>query len=76
MTVDDYARLLILQKGRCAICKKRGSGHRGRKVLSIDHDHRTGRVRGLLCHPCNMAVGHLRDSPLNALNAALYLLHT
>ena len=52
--VDDaeYARLLEAQGGGCAIC---GSKPKTRR-LHVDHDHATGRVRGLLCHRCNRAL--------------------
>lgn len=54
----DYARLYELQGGRCAICR-RATGATRR--LSIDHDHATEEVRGLLCRPCNDLLGHARD---------------
>lgn len=49
ITDDDYARLLAAQGGCCAIC---GNPPRTRR-LHTDHDHATGRVRGLLCYRCN-----------------------
>ena len=48
-TEADYERLLLEQDGGCAIC---GAAPKTRR-LHVDHDHRTGRVRGLLCHSCN-----------------------
>jgi hypothetical protein len=48
----DYAALLEAQEGGCAIC---GNSPKTRR-LSVDHDHATGRVRGLLCHRCNRAL--------------------
>ncbi|MCX4912876.1 endonuclease VII domain-containing protein [Streptomyces sp. NBC_00687] len=54
----DYDRLYALQGGRCPICL-RATGKTRR--LSIDHDHATGDVRGLLCRPCNTLLGHARD---------------
>ncbi|WP_431818631.1 endonuclease VII domain-containing protein [Gordonia jacobaea] len=44
-----YDALLVAQGGRCAICWAKPRGRR----LAVDHDHETGRVRGLLCEPCN-----------------------
>lgn len=49
VTDDAYARLLAAQGGGCAIC---GATPKTRR-LHVDHDHRTGAVRGLLCHRCN-----------------------
>lgn len=54
----EYELLYQLQGGRCAICQ-RATGATRR--LSVDHDHKTGRVRGLLCRPCNTMLGHARD---------------
>jgi len=58
------------QSGCCAICKilkepwQPGGGVRGRyRFLVVDHDHTTGRVRGLLCFSCNLAIGHFHDDP-------------
>jgi Recombination endonuclease VII len=52
VTDSDYAALLALQGGGCAIC---GNPPKTRR-LDVDHDHKTGRVRGLLCHRCNRAL--------------------
>jgi hypothetical protein len=49
ITSDDYATLLEAQEGRCAICGARPKSKR----LAVDHDHKTGAVRGLLCSRCN-----------------------
>jgi hypothetical protein len=56
LTVEAYQLLLREQAGACAICGRTAN-------LTVDHDHRTGQVRGLLCDPCNRGVGHLQDSP-------------
>lgn len=56
---DDYGSLLKLQGGRCAICRARPK----KKRLAVDHDHKTGAVRGLLCSRCNHELlGHGHDS--------------
>jgi hypothetical protein len=65
----DYDRILEQQDGRCAICK----GDNGGNTLHIDHDHATGRIRGLLCVPCNRAIGLLRDSPIVSQEVTKYL---
>lgn len=49
VTGDDYAALLKLQGGRCAICRARPKSKR----LALDHNHKTGAPRGLLCSRCN-----------------------
>ena len=60
ISLEDYEALLRIQNGVCAICQQENSlGHR----LCVDHDHRTGRVRGLLCHSCNKGVGFFKDRP-------------
>jgi len=59
ITVDDYDHMLRQQNGLCAICGQppNESGKRAATRLSVDHDHETKRVRGLLCRPCNMTIG-------------------
>jgi hypothetical protein len=66
ITVHDYARLLEEQHGVCAACgqpERTPNPRNGYRLLAVDHDHETGRVRGLLCVNCNKALGHLRDDP-------------
>lgn len=70
LSMEDYEVLLKKQIGVCAICNKPCStGHR----LCIDHEHETGGIRGLLCYKCNIAIGHLNDSPALLRKAANYL---
>jgi Autographiviridae endonuclease VII len=52
VTDDEYALLLEVQGGGCAICGAKPKTRR----LHVDHDHKTGKVRGLLCHRCNRAL--------------------
>ena len=54
ITLDDYNALLKKQGGTCAICKTAPT----LKKLFIDHDHKDGRVRGLLCSRCNLLLGY------------------
>lgn len=54
----EYARLYEFQGGLCALCRRATGASRR---LSVDHDHATGDVRGLLCRPCNTYLGHARD---------------
>jgi len=65
ITLEEYEILLTQQDGKCAICRMAA----GRKRLSVDHDHKTGAIRGLLCFPCNSALGRFKDDP-NLLDAA------
>ncbi len=74
LTVEDHAAMVERQGNRCAICK---TEHRGRgKRLHVDHDHETGRVRGLLCGPCNVSLGGFRDDPKLLRSALKYLKST
>jgi hypothetical protein len=54
----EYAQLYAFQGGLCALCRRATGASRR---LSVDHDHATGDVRGLLCRPCNTLLGHARD---------------
>jgi hypothetical protein len=61
ITLDDYQEILKRQGGVCAICRTSDCGPVARR-FSIDHCHKTGKVRGLLCHRCNLGIGHFDDS--------------
>lgn len=68
ISAEEYWLLYGFQSGKCYICQ-RATG--ARKRLSVDHCHASGRIRGLLCGPCNRDVlGHLRDNP-DALGRAI-----
>jgi Autographiviridae endonuclease VII len=60
ITSDNYDELLESQNGVCAICGGHPKGKKRR--LCIDHDHNTGKIRGLLCNECNVALGAAKDS--------------
>ncbi len=69
----SYKQFLFLyefQRGRCAICGKR-LPLKGHGVV-VDHDHTSGRIRGLLCHQCNVGIGFLSDNYDVMLAAASY----
>ena len=70
ITGAQYDALYEYQSGKCYICQ-RATGKTRR--LSVDHDHVTGEVRGLLCRPCNDILGHLRDDVLALERAVRYL---
>jgi len=79
LTVMEFEDLYDRQGGRCAICGqvpiKRSGGDRARESIGlyVDHDHGTGLVRGLLCHGCNVALGHFKDDANLLRQAILYL---
>lgn len=62
LTLEDYDRMLVAQMGVCAICGQPENSSQ-RKNLSVDHCHKTGKIRGLLCGACNLAVGNVKESP-------------
>lgn len=69
LTVEAWDALLARQNGVCAICHKTDSTSR----LSVDHDHATGKIRGLLCRGCNVALGKFSDSTAVLQRAINYL---
>jgi len=71
LSVAGYYDLLNSQNGGCAICGKEPEGRY--EYLAVDHDHLTGKVRGLLCAFCNLVIGRWRDSPQNAEKSVAYL---
>lgn len=70
ITLQDYVDMFKKQGEVCAICKEEC---KTKKSLSVDHDHNSGKVRGLLCNRCNRALGMFQDSPPLLLRAAEYL---
>lgn len=73
ITLEQYNNMFSTQKGCCAICGIHQSSLN--KPLFVDHDHNTGKVRGLLCHSCNVVLGHVNDS-IDILDQTIkYLLH-
>jgi hypothetical protein len=71
--LSDYERMLSEQGGRCAICQTDKPGGGRSNNFHVDHDHETGRVRGLLCHGCNTGIGNLGDSSATLYRAMKYL---
>lgn len=68
ITTKERNRMLRAQGYRCAGCRKKKEGH-----WHVDHCHRTERVRGVLCRPCNLALGFARDVPSTLRRLADYL---
>ncbi len=72
ITNEERDALLAAQGFCCAICgRDRPNGRHGK--WNVDHCHDTGKVRGLLCHSCNVAIGLLQDSPKALRSAAEYI---
>lgn len=59
ITLEQYDEKLIQQNGQCSICGL--TPEKNGKALAVDHDHKTGKVRDLLCNNCNVAVGFLKE---------------
>jgi hypothetical protein len=70
ISIEQYEELLVAQKGGCAICTRLPSS----RPLEVDHDHETGRVRGLLCRECNLALGKLGENAKTVGRAYAYML--
>ncbi len=70
LTPEGYAALLAAQDERCAICR---AEPRPGQALDVDHDHKTGKVRGLLCRNCNHGLGKFKDNPFTLTEAQFYL---
>lgn len=74
----DYLELLEKQNHRCAICnlileETKSNNGRENKHFNIDHDHKTGKIRGLLCTNCNRGTGMFSHNPLILFNAIKYI---
>jgi hypothetical protein len=64
LSIDTVAEMIEAQQGRCALC-------RGEAVLVVDHDHASGRVRGMLCHRCNLLLGQIEKVGIEPVRAYL-----
>lgn len=75
ITKEDYDRMLEQQEGQCAICGVTSPGWPSIEsgTFHVDHNHRTGEVRGLLCSTCNQGLGYFKDDPGLLSAAAAYL---
>jgi len=69
ITIEQYEEMFRKQRGLCAICKKPEDKFR----LAVDHNHITGKVRGLLCHNCNPAIGKFNHDVILLSRALKYL---
>lgn len=68
ITVEQFEQKSLMQEGKCAICFKVPD-----RRLDVDHNHETGKFRGLLCNNCNRTLGQFGDTPEKFLRAYTYL---
>ena len=73
ITKSDYEEMLHEQDSACAVCGKSGGWSANGGRLVVDHDHDTGKVRGLLCPSCNRGIGQFFDSADSMQSAARYI---
>lgn len=73
LTEQQYNQMLSDQLNGCAVCGVDSLTTKRR--LEVDHDHISGRIRGLLCGPCNRMLGQARDNPEVLESGAIYLRH-
>ena len=72
LSIIEFNNILLAQNNRCAICNE-PLDLQNSKNVHIDHDHKTGKIRGILCQKCNLAIGLLRDNPEYTKRATEYL---
>jgi len=73
ITIADYDTMFVKQKGKCKICKSKDTHRKDTKNFCVDHCHKTGKVRGLLCHRCNSGIGKFLEKKKLLLAAIKYL---
>lgn len=75
LTLEDQERMLREQNYKCAICGQEIflQGSSQKLIAHVDHDHKTGKVRGLLCKECNIGLGKFMDNTEYLLRAVSYL---
>lgn len=73
ITLDQYNKILEDQNYKCKICKTEDTGSKLTSNLCVDHCHKTGKVRGILCNKCNSALGFFKDNKNIIKQALLYL---
>ena len=74
LTPEQYDAMVEAQTGLCAVCGQGPGVGCTKTYLAVDHDHHTGKVRGLLCDPCNRAIGCMGNDPERLISAAAYLM--
>lgn len=75
ITLEQYNEMLLAQGNCCAICKSTNNGKHGEtdKLFAVDHDHKTGKVRGLLCSSCNVTLGLIKEKVSTLVEMISYL---
>lgn len=78
ITIEQYEAMVKAQGNLCAVCKKpetaKSRWHPDKpKNLAVDHSHKTGKIRELLCYRCNAALGYILEDPEIALAMACYI---
>ena len=77
ITIDEYNAMVDKQENKCAICiqpeTRLNSGGTSVSRLCVDHCHTTNKVRGLLCHSCNVSIGAFHDDPIRMYRAIRYI---
>ena len=73
MTMEEYDTLLEKQGGVCAVCGTDDTTYSKGNHFHVDHNHTTGKVRGLLCGHCNLAIGQVKEDPQIIHNMISYL---
>lgn len=73
LDISDYNRIILEQRNKCAICNEAHNPKIKRGRLYVDHDHKTGLIRGLLCGGCNSMLGYAKDSVETLQKAIDYL---
>jgi hypothetical protein len=71
ISLEEYNKIFTEQKGCCKICGKHQTEFK--KALFVDHDHTTGKIRGLLCLTCNLLIGRTKDDITILERALTYL---
>lgn len=73
ITYGEYMAMSAAQGGRCKVCGELPTVVGKKRALHVDHCHKSGKIRGLLCHQCNVSIGLLKDDPAIIRSLLLYV---
>ena len=76
LTIQEYENLLVVQNNKCKICSFEFNEEDSRTIPRVDHCHKTGKIRGLLCNNCNLGIGNFMDNPDHLIKASHYLIQS